>query len=174
MSLPILDIYENHDRDSVNSAKIVFMRQNNNNIGSYNLSTPSTLLMVPKDEMESFFSSHKVPDSYKTYITNYENTYNSYTFNNIANLVSYLKRVCDKGAGITENDSEVVRKAKITAWTNANPNWNKVLLVPVTTASSSTGTITSVYHEFGLTSTRLVGGSNNAIRFSIVYSHFKY
>ena len=174
VSLPILDIYENHDRDSVNSAKIVFMRQNNNNIGSYNLSTPSTLLMVPKDEMESFFSSHKVPDSYKTYITNYDNTYNSYTFNNIANLVSYLKRVCDKGAGITENDSEVVRKAKITAWTNANPNWNKVLLVPVTTASSSTGTITSVYHEFGLTSTRLVGGSNNAIRFSIVYSHFKY
>ena len=69
-------------------------------------------------------------------------------------------------------------------WTAKHPNWNKVMLVPVTlvqtTASSSyygsSTTTTGIRHNMSLTSTRLVGGSNNAhdpVMLNVVYSRFK-
>ncbi|MDD4759218.1 MAG: DUF4270 domain-containing protein [Bacteroidaceae bacterium] len=171
-TLPIDDIYENHLNDSVNSAKIVFKRYNNTLIDTYNLPTPNYLLMILKSDMNSFFQNHKVPDSYKNYYTSFDQSYNSYTFSNIANLISYLKRLRDNGAGISYTDSETSRRAKIADWEAKNPEWNKIVLVPISTENSSLGAITAVHNDFSLGSTKLVGGENNPINISIVYSHF--
>jgi hypothetical protein len=122
--------------------------------------------------MNSFFQNHKVPDSYKNYYTSFDQSYNSYTFSNIANLISYLKRLRDNGAGISYTDSETSRRAKIADWEAKNPEWNKIVLVPISTENSSLGAITAVHNDFSLGSTKLVGGENNPINISIVYSHF--
>ena len=67
-----------------------------------------------------------------------------------------------------------------------SPNWNKVVIIPVTTtyttssSSSYYGTsskvLTKVVHDMSLTSTKLVGGSenpNDPIQICIIYSKYK-
>lgn len=172
VSLPIDNIYENHETDSVNSAKIIFRRYNSNIVTQYKLSTPSSVLMVPKGELNDFFDNNRVPDNYKTFLASYDNVYNSYSFSNIANLISYLKRQRDTKAGVTENDSPQARKAKLDAWMAANPDWNKVMLVPVTAETSTMGSVLSVSNDFSLSGARLKGGSANPVKMSVVYSRF--
>jgi len=128
--------------------------------------------MVPKGELNDFFDNNRVPDNYKTFLANYDNVYNSYTFSNIANLISYLKRQRDTKAGITENDSPQARLAKLDAWMAANPDWNKVMLVPVTAETSTMGSVLSVSNDFSLSGARLKGGSANPVKMSVVYSRF--
>lgn len=171
VTLPIDSIYENHQKDSVNSAKIVFKRENNDVITKYSLSTASQLLLLPKSDLYTFFSNHDLPDSKTSFITTFSSTYNSYSYTNIAALVSTMKNTRDNGAGVTSSDPEATRKSKIAAWEAENPDWNKVVLVPVSTVAG-TSSYTKVYHQFNLTSTKLVGGSQNPIDMSVVYSHF--
>jgi hypothetical protein len=62
-------------------------------------------------------------------------------------------------------------------WVAKHPNWNKVVLVPVSlTVNSTTSTVTNCEHDMSLTSTRLVGGSANPnapVQINIVYAKFK-
>jgi hypothetical protein len=173
VTIPVDSIYENHQNDSVNSAKIVFKRQNNSVKTDYALDTPGQILMIKKSLMNEFFSKHMIPNSKTSYLTSYDASYNSYTFTNIANLISSMKRTRDAGAGVSKNDNEAVRKAKIQKWEAENKDWNKVYLIPVTTETSSLGAITSIHNDFGLTSAKLIGSTNNPISISVVYSNFK-
>lgn len=173
VTLPVDSIYENHQNDSVNSAKIVFRRQNNTIKTDYALETPSQILMIKKNLMNDFFSKHMIPDSKTSFVTSYDRNYNSYTFTNIANLISSMKRTRDLGAGVSDNDKDAVRKAKIQKWEADNPDWNKVYLIPVTTETNSLGAITSIHNNFDLTSAKLIGSTNNPVSISVVYSHFK-
>ena len=173
VTLPIDDIYQQHQNDSVNSAKIVFKRQNNNQLSRFNLPTPSTLLMVRKGELNSFFEQHQTPNGTTSFSTNFDTSYNSYTFSNIANLVSFLYRLRNIGAGIKNSDSDAQKKQKLSAWEAENPDWNKVVLVPVTTETNALNAISSMHNDFSLSSTRLIGGDENPISISIIYSHFK-
>ena len=173
VTLPIDAIYTGHETDSVNSAKIVFMRQNNNEKSTYSLNIPRNILMVRTGEMNDFFANHKLPDSKTSYSTSYSSEYNSYTFSNLANLVSVMKNERDSGAGVKATDPETLRTQKRKAWEKEHPDWNKVYLVPISTVTSNLGAITNVHNQFDLTSTKLVGGANNPLKISIVYSHFK-
>ena len=82
-------------------------------------------------------------------------TYNTYTFNNIGSLIKYLGKNADR----------------------SKPDWNKVVIVPVTvTVNNTTGELTKVAHDMSMTSTRLVGGSQNPyspLKISVIYSKFK-
>lgn len=172
-TLPVNDIYKGHESDSVNSAKIVFTRQNTATTSTFALSAPQKLLMVRKADLSSFFENKKVPDNVTSYVTTLNSSYNSYTFSNIAGMVSYLHRLRNSGAGIKSTDSHATVLAKTAAWEANNPDWNKVVLVPVTTNTNSLGSVIDVYHDFSLASTKLVGGANNPISISVVYSSFK-
>ena len=58
-------------------------------------------------------------------------------------------------------------------WEAEHPDWNKVVLVPV---SYDSNTSTSVDHDMSLTSVRLVGGTenpNDPIKVSVVYGKFR-
>ena len=63
-------------------------------------------------------------------------------------------------------------------WKKANPNWNKVLLIPVDaqyTTYNAASLLTSISHNMSLTSVRLVGGTENPngdIEVSVIYSKF--
>lgn len=175
VTLPIDDIMKGHEKDTLNTATISFPRLNNENEDNpYNFATPSTILMVQKDSLQSFFEKSKLADNRTSYTTSYSSTgtyKNAYTFQNIANLVSAMYK--NKGKG---------------------ENWNKVVLVPVnviTTTQGYTTVISKINHDMSLASTRLIVGTDDPnkdyttdektgkkvasgpIRIKVIYSKFK-
>lgn len=175
VTLPIDDIMKGHEKDTLNTATISFPRLNNENEDNpYNFATPSTILMVQKDSLQSFFEKSKLADNRTSYTASYSSTgtyKNAYTFQNIANLVSAMYK--NKGKG---------------------ENWNKVVLVPVnviTTTQGYTTVISKINHDMSLASTRLIVGTDDPdkdyttdektgkkvasgpIRIKVIYSKFK-
>lgn len=168
MEIPVTDIVEkkyigedgktyDHKNDTINSAKLVLDCIPNAKTTDYPMPAPSTLLMVPKTEMYSFFENNKVADYKTTYLASYASSTNSYTFNNIGSLIKYLYENGDR----------------------SNADWNKVVIIPVTTTFNTTGNtyeLVNVSHDMSLTSTRLMGGENSKygnIKMSVIYSKFK-
>lgn len=186
VTLPIDDIMKGHEKDTLNTATISFPRLNNaDEDNPYNFATPSTILMVQKDSLQSFFEKSKLADSRTSYTTSYSSTgtyKNAYTFQNIANLVSAMYK--NKTEGEKKNAN----------WMNEHPNWNKVVLVPVnviTTTQGYTTVISKINHDMSLASTRLIVGTDDPdkdytkdektgkkvasgpIRIKVIYSKFK-
>ena len=156
VTLPIDDIKRGHESDTISSAKIVFTRYNDTSASGRAdaiYQPPTTVLMVPRDSMFTFFEQRNLPDNVTSYIANFSSSYNTYTFNNISSLVNRLY----------ENRGK-------------SENWNKVVLIPVTvTTNSSTGSYTNVSNDMSLKSCRLIGGSANThapVRISIIYNKF--
>ena len=102
----------------------------------------------------------------------------TYTFNNVSQLIKKLRDERDQGAGITPIDTEEQRNAKYATWEASNPDWNKLVLLPVatkySTSESYTGTsqtLTRINNELGMYSAKLEGGENS-IDLQIIYSRF--
>ena len=162
VTIPVEEIKKGHEKDSLLAAKITFQRMNNESTDKRLLGTPRNIMMLQKDSLKAFFENKKVPDSKTAFYTAYNSSYNTYTFSNISSLISALWRMYSEGM------------AKDPNWANSHPDWNKVVLVPITYKTTSTSTTpTNVEHDMSLTSTRLVGGANNGIDLNIVYAKFK-
>ncbi len=157
LTLPVSEIMSGHETDSLNTAKIVLTRINDNVHSDYSLAPPSTLLLIPESEMYSFFEQNKIADYKTSFLASYSSSYNTYTFNNIGGLVRHLYKNGDR----------------------TKDNWNKVVVIPVATTyntSSTTSELVKVTHDMSLSSTRLVGGSGNShapIKMTVIYSKFK-
>lgn len=153
VTLPVDDIFFNHENDNISSAKITFNRMNPSDANS--LEAPTNVLMIPKDSLYSFFENKNLPDYKTSYIGTYSDTYNTYTFNNISTLVTTMYESKQNGT--------------------ASEDWNKVVLVPVSISysqSSSSSTVTNVSNEMSLKSTRLVGGEQKPIKISVIYNKY--
>ena len=153
------------------------------------LPKPNMLLLVRADQVDHFFAHEQMPDGVTSFVATLDNhsTANSkatygYRFDNIGRLVAYLREERNRGAGVTAGDTETERKAKWRAWEQAHPNWNKVVLLPVTgeyskTTDARTGnpvrTLVRVMNAFDLSSVRLEGGATGQVDLSVVYSRFK-
>jgi hypothetical protein len=175
MTLPVDDIVKNHANDTLSTAKVVLTRLSNNNDSDFELDVPNTLLMIPADSLYSFFEKGNLPNNRTSFITSRDYTgsttatrqyRNTYTFSNISNLIRAMAEARDEGGA---------------GYEALHPNWNKVVLVPVSTVystqasgSSTTQVLTKVAHNMSLASTRLVGGTGNTdkIQISIVYTKF--
>ena len=90
ITLPVDEITENHSNDTINTAKISLTRINNNTHDEYSLSAPSTLLMIPKDSLYTFFENGDNVDYKKSFIAIYSSSTNQYTFNNISGMITYM------------------------------------------------------------------------------------
>ncbi len=55
------------------------------------LAQPTNLLLIPKDSVDSFFKKRYLPDSRITYITSRSAASNTYSFGNIAPLITAYK-----------------------------------------------------------------------------------
>ena len=156
VTLPVDEIKYNHENDTISGARIVFSCMNQTSDDAFG--EPEYVLMLPKDSLYSFFENKNVPNNSTSYIGTYNSSQNTYTFNNISNLISRMYQA-KQNNGATEN-------------------WNKVVLVPVsisTTSSSgsTSASITNVSNEMSLKSARLVGGSANPhdpITISVIYN----
>ena len=91
ITLPVNEIYQGHLNDSISQAQFSLYRYNAANQESA-FEVPQTLLLVRKQDMYTFFEEGKVPDEKTSYVTSFNSSYNTYTFSNISNLVSYCKR----------------------------------------------------------------------------------
>lgn len=167
ITLPVDEVYVGHEQDSVARARIIMTRYNSLSESAF--STPGTLLMLKKSDSKSFFADHRVADGITSYTTTFESTYNTYTFSNISRLLASLfheKQEGMKAEGLTSEQ-----------WNARYPDWNRVLLIPVsvtTVTNQSTGVTTQVgiSHDFSLTSTRLVGGTQSQ-QMQVVYSSYR-
>ncbi len=168
VTLPVVGIKQNHINDSLVGSRIVFQRINNESDDDRKLGIPQTLLMVERDSLYTFFENNRAIDNRTTFSTTFDVgrkdnktttlNQNVYVFENISNLITNLWTKRQKG--LKEDP----------AWESKHPNWNKVVLVPVTINSSR------VEHDMSLTSTRLVGGKDNPydpVNISVVYAKFK-
>lgn len=153
LELPVEDIMNGHENDTLNTARVFVSRLNNELMNDYAFNVPKSLLMIPTDSISDFFEKQKVADFRNTYIASYGSKTNGYTFNNISILISNLYR--KKHAG------------------NVSANWNKVTLIPVettysTVSTSATQVLTKVTHDMSMSSTRL---NKNDLKISVIYSH---
>ena len=167
VTLPVDDITARHESDTLNSAKIVLSRMNNESTSLFSLGKPTTLLMCERDSMFSFFENARTIDNRQSFVNSEalssSSTGNNYTFQNISMLIRHMAEA--KANGLKENPD----------WVREHPNWNKVVLIPVTLTVNSLSAIVRVSHDMSMTSTRLVGGDQNPfepIRISVIYSKF--
>lgn len=157
VTLPIDEISSN---DTINSAKISFTRYNNT-VSSTDVGIPQTLLMIRKDNLDKFFKNESLNDSVSSFLATYNSTYNNYTFSNIARLITSLKN--EKKAGVAQQGE---------AWVAQNPDWNKVVLVPVKIVEDNSGNTVAIQNDFSISSSRLVGGEDDKIKLKVIYSRF--
>ena len=148
LTLPVEEILRGHEKDSLNTAKIVLPRINNEKQSDYAFTAPTSLLMIPRDSLYSFFEHNQLVNSRSSFLaSNTVSTSNSYTFNNISQLINLMNA------------------------NRSSENWNKVVVIPVTVDTSG-----KISHNMALNSTRLVGGSENPyapIKITVIYSQFK-
>lgn len=168
LTLPVNEIMSGHANDTIVSAKVVMQRLNNTVTSEYAFDVPKNLLMVPKDSLYSFFENGRLHNNKTSFLATWgystsstaPSTDNSYTFHNIAGMVTAMYHAKNKSA-----------------------DWNKVVLVPVsltrtTTSSSGTttaGKVSKNSNDMSLTSTRLVKGTatDSPIKISVIYSKFE-
>lgn len=162
LTLPVEDIMRGHENDTLNTAKVVLSRINNTTTSKYALSTPTTLLMLPADSVETFFANNKIADYKRSFLASYSSSLNSYTFNNISGIIAAMYEAKKKG--------------------ETSEKWNRVAVIPVTTTYAvvnNQNVLVKVVHDMSMTSTRLVGGPQNEfatekpLQISIIYSKFK-
>lgn len=184
LKLPIDSVFTGvHVTDSLSMASITLTRYNKQQTG-IQLGTPSELLMVRKQEANSFFKEHRVADGRTSYTTTYTSAYGSYTFSNIGRMVTYcynekmqaMREANEQRA--TAGLPEYTKAEWDVVYSTQNPDWDKVLVIPVSTSTATTTTSgyttnaqVSVTHDLSLGSVRLVGGTT-PLTMQVVYSHF--
>ena len=192
LTLPVTEILSGHENDTINSARVALTRVNNSTHENYGFGLPSSLLLLPKDSLKSFFEGEKIADNKTSYVavfatsdSNTEAKSNAYTFHNIADLITYLGNLRSKEIGKEPTDKSSTQwqqwNTSRQTWEAAHPNWNKVYIVPVTTSyvtmtSSSTAQLAKVVNDMSMSETKLVRGttaSDSPIQIEVVYSKFK-
>lgn len=167
LTIPVDQILKGHEKDSINSAKIVLQRINEEASDDYQLPVPTQLLLLPKNQLNTFFENRMINDNVTSYIVSrdynvdgnnrFSSYKNTYTFSNIAGLIKAMAKLKQKNS----------------------TDWNKVVIVPVTTTTATINQATyttSIRHNMALSSTRLAGGENNSrspLKISVIYSKFK-
>ena len=156
MTIPVEKIMAGHANDTLNTAKVMLTRINNTYKDDNQMKAPTMVMMILKDSLDTFFDKNKLPNNKDSYIA--VTSGNNYAFNNISNLIRLMYRHKQEG--------------------KASADWDKVLIIPVTTTTqtiNNSSTIVKVAHDMSLTSTRLVGGSENAhddLKLTVIYSKF--
>ena len=168
VTLPVDEILNGHEKDTLNTASVVFPRINNvESNDEYTFNVPQYVLMVPKDSLYSFFENGEIVNNRTSFYASYNSTNkNAYTFSNISNLITAMY----KNKGKSEN-------------------WNKVVLIPIdisTITENSATVISKITHAMTLASTKLVRGTDtyststdgkktpsSPIQIKVIYSKFK-
>lgn len=179
VTLPIDEIFSgSHKNDSISRIELMFNRYSKEQTGTQ-FGIPQNLLLIRKSEAKNFFIQNKTPDEVTSYLSPFQKAYNTYTFNNICQMATFMYKERENAVMThfrdvlkIETPTEAQIDEEMRKWTKCNPDWNKCYLIPVEiTTNTATGDITSVTHDLSLTSARLVRGTkNNPIRIQVYYT----
>lgn len=164
MTLPVDDIMSpEHKSDSLLSVSLTLQHINSAiPQNKYLLDEPGSVLMVMKDSLYTFFEKEKTYDFTSAFVADLSS--NSYSFSNIGNLIHLMYQ--NKFAGELADPE----------WLQKNPNWNKVVIVPIAstsvTVTTSASIVYSLSNEMGLSSTQLAGGPNSPVEVKVIYAKF--
>lgn len=165
VTFPYDEIEEKLRGDTLNIAKLKIPNYFEESDYEYQMSVPPNILLIRKSEMEQFFIENKVGDNITSYEVAHNSTTNTYTFNNLNRLIqtavsekNKAKEEAEKERGTTWSDESWTKK-----WIEDNPDWNKVVLIPITVKykisqqGEVVGTI-SVQHDLRPGCVKLKGG----------------
>ena len=99
--------------------------------------------------MHDFFNKNHTVDNVESYVATYSSKYGTYTFNNISAMVEEIYSDPD----------------------TSNPDWNKVVLIPVTATVDSKRTAISYGLDIKMRQVKLVGG-NTPIKIKTIRTKF--
>lgn len=177
-----------HENDTINSARLILRCYKPEGEDSRLLAPPPYLLLVRKGTAQQFIKDRKLPDAETSFLCEYNSSTGTYSLNNIAPLITYLRKQRDNEAMIAENCTEQERQDAWAKWERENPDWNKLELIPVTANytrsqsyyGSSSQTLSSISNDYNLHSVRLEGGIINTdnthsgnLQINVIYSRFK-
>lgn len=129
----------------------------------YKPSIPSLLLLIRKEKMQEFFAKNNTTDNTESKIASYSSKYGTYTYENIAAMVE--KMYSDREDWKAENGGDNA------AYELANPDWNKVVLIPVTVNADSRGSAISYNLDIYMHQVKLIGG-DTPIKIKTIRSKF--
>lgn len=155
VTLPIDEIAETHMRDTLNAVSVTFTRFNEKNTSKYQMGVPQYLLMVRKSDMYNFFEKNKLYDGQTSFLAQFISSGasgNTYSFTNIAPLITYC--INEKKRGENKED------------------WDKVVLIPVKVETDATDNITSVRSNLDMESAMLKGGEKEQVKMQVLYTTF--
>lgn len=156
LTLPIEELA--HYTDTINSAKLILTAYNSQVDESKALPAPKELLMVKKSELKEFFDKYKTPDNNTSYLTKFGDSFkNTYAYNNVCHLITAIRNEMIKGMATDPR------------WKEKNPDWNKVVLVPVSATYDSEGAVSMVDHDLSMTYVKL---RNEDLKLQVIFSKF--
>lgn len=179
-TLPFDNIYQKLDKDTLNGVKLSFTNYDQEKKYKYNMDVPSTVLLIRKKDLKSFFEGNQLPDNITSFITMHNSVSpNQYTFSNIARLVATCinEKKSARNKAQAQGGKSWDGTAWETQWNKDNPDWNKVLLIPVTVtydsaSSSGNKTMTGVQHDLKPSYAKLLGGENDKLKLEVTYTSF--
>ena len=129
----------------------------------YKPSVPSTLLLIRKDNLQEFFNKNNTTDKTESFVATYSTKYGTYTYENIAAMVE--KIYSDRADWIKENGGDLA------TYEQARPDWNKVILIPVSANLDSRKTAISYNLDINMHQVKLIGGDTK-IKINTIRSKF--
>ena len=130
----------------------------------YKPTVPSTLLLIRKDNMQAFFAKNSTADKTESFIASYSTKYGTYTFENIAAMIE--KIYSDRKEWMEQNNASAAQ------FEAANPDWNKVILIPVKANLDSRKSAISYNLDIKMHQVKLLGGPESKIKIKIIRSKF--
>lgn len=179
-TLPYDIIHKDLVGDTLNAVKLTFNNYKQENDYKYSMDAPSNVLLIRKTDIKEFFENNELTNN----ITSYTATHNAvatntYTFPNIARLITTCinekeeaKQAAKALAGSSFNESTWE-----TEWQAENPDWNKVVLMPIVMVYESTGgynsTLTSIQNDLKPSYAKLKGGPKGSeLQIEVTYTSF--
>ena len=166
---PIAEIYSEHKNDTLNGVNVSFTRYNEEE-SKYPMNIPQYVLMVRKQDMFSFFEENKITDNKTSFLSQYSSSNNTYTFTNIAPLITYC--IEERKREIIASGGNPNKEEDWKKWESENPDWNKVVLIPVKVESNSNNEVVAISNSLDMESAALKGGTNekNKLKMQIFYT----
>ena len=169
VTLPFEEMFldEEHQNDTINAASIMFKKYAYDLTNPYQISPPSYLLMVRKAEMKSFFEDNEVYDSTTSFLSTYDSTEGGYEFTYLNRLMSNVFNEIRPEIEAGDENWE--------QWKEDNPDWDKVVLIPVSLTYDSSSNVIGVESDMSVTAAQLYGGEDiidedEKIQINVIYT----
>ena len=169
VTLPFEEMYndEEHKNDTINGATIVFRKYANLLTNPYVVDPPENLLMIRKSEIKTFFENNEVYDTTTSFLSTYDSTEGGYEFTYLNRLMSNV---------FNEIRPEIEEgEAHWEEWKEENPDWDKVVLLPVSLTYDSSSNVIGVESDMSITAAQLYGGEDitdeeDKIQIDVIYT----